>query len=670
MVRGMLKKRLEVGRCRYSFKFFKSRKGQITIYIILGMLILFAAVLVILMQREVIVFKPGELVPTKKGQIENFLTGCIKEKGEEAIFLIGLHGGYINVSQQIKKDASQHLKLSPFTFVPYWAKGESTRIPPLKDIKLRIDTYIESELRNCLLDNQQFNKSYDIIEKSSIDADTEIVDKKVIFNVRWDLDIRDKAGEVISQVLDHVAESNIKLKRVYETAVSVIKTEMNQLMFEDLTIDLLSVGHPKVPITGVELSCSRKKWQVSETRKNFQDMLRINIAQLKVKGTNYVEFPKTQPYFQSHYVWDTGVKYKDVDVAFSFSNNFPFYFEVTPQEGGVMKSGMTAGSEMISYVCLQLWKFTYDVNYPVLVQVKDDKTKFVFNLALTVHVKRNRGDRRGQNVLTPSGVNINYATADDYCKKRTIPITVNTYELTDNNETGVYWREPLSGVNLTYTCLKYRCDIGETTYNFAQAGHAATMRTNFPYCTGGILRGNKPSYKEVWKRVVANQAKSVDLELIQLLKFPAKKIKLVKNKFSTLAGLQAKSLSAVGQMSTTETASIKITRSKESWGKHQETLVISPGLSKGILDQSALTFLAGTDYDYQLEIYLMDDKSILGGYKGNWTVSWDKLKSAEEITFHVLTKDNFKDNTELYSFIGGLGKYTELNAKVLQPEIR
>jgi len=666
----MLKKRLSVDRCRCNSNYFKSRKGQITIYIILGILILFAAILVILMQREIVVFKPGELIPTKKGQVENFLTSCIKEKGEEAIFLIGLQGGYLNVSNQIQKDASQHLKLSPFTFVPYWAKGESTRIPPLKDIKKRIDTYIESELRDCLILNQQFNKTYDIIEKSSIVSNTEIVDKKVIFNVRWELDVKDKAGEVISQLLDHVAESNIKLKRAYETAVSIIKTEMNQLMFEDLTIDLLSVGHPKVPITGVELSCSRKKWSVSETRKTFQDMLRVNIAQLKVKGTNYVDFPKTQPYFQNHYVWDTGVKYKDVDVAFSFSNNFPFYFEVTPQEGGVMKSGMTAGSEMISYVCLQLWKFTYDVNYPVLVQVKDDKSKFVFNLALTVHVKRNRGNRKSQGVLTPSGVSIEYATADDYCNKRKIPITVNTYELIENNETGVYWREPLSGVNLTYTCLKYKCDIGETNYNFAQKGHVAAMKTNFPYCSGGILRGKKTDYKEVWKRVVANQAKSVDLELIQLLKFPAKKIKVVKNKFNTLVGLEAKSLGSTEQMSNKETVSIKITRSKESWGKHQETLVISPGLSKSVLDQSALNFLAGTDYEYQLEIYLMDDKTILGGYQGNWTVDWDKLKSAEEITFNVLTKDNFKDNMELYSFIGGLEKYSRINAAVLGPKIK
>ena len=211
MVRGMFKKRLDVDSCRCNSSFFKKnfggKKGQITIFIILGILILFAAVLVILMQREVVVFKPGELIPTKKGQIENFLTACIQEKGEEAIFLIGLHGGYINVSQQIQKDASQHLKLSPFVVVPYWAKGETTRIPPLKDIKLRIDNYIESELRDCLLENKQFNKSYNFVEKSSIKANTEIVDKKVIFNVRWDLDIKDKAGEVISQVLDHTAES-------------------------------------------------------------------------------------------------------------------------------------------------------------------------------------------------------------------------------------------------------------------------------------------------------------------------------------------------------------------------------------------------------------------------------------------------------------------------------
>lgn len=681
MVRTMFKKRLDVDRCRHSSNYFKresiwkkefffSKKAQITIFMILGILVLLAAILVVLMQQEILVFKPGELIPTQKGKVETFLTSCIKETGEDALFLIGLHGGYLNVSEDILKDASQHLKLSPFSVVPFWAKGQTTRIPPLSDIKIRIDSHIEAKLKNCLLGDENFNKSYNIIEKSAIKANTEIVDKKVIFNVRWDLDIRDKAGEVISEVIDHVAESNIKLKRIHETATSIINTEMNQLKFEDMTIDLLSLGHPKVPITGVELSCSRKKWSVAETKKTFQDMLRVNVGQLKVKGTDYVEFTKSQPYLQNHYVWDTGVKYSDIDVAFSYSNNFPFYFEVTPRDGDYMKSGMTAGTEMISYVCLQLWKFTYDISYPVLVQIKDDKEKYVFNVAFTVHVNRNRADRTSQGILTPSGVTISYPEAEEYCGQRKIPITVNTYELIENNETGVYWKEPLTGVNLTYTCLNYKCDIGQTTYNFAQAGNVAAIKTNFPYCSGGILRGTKENYQEVWKRVVANKEQKVDLELIQLLKFPATKIKVVKNGFSTLEGLGAKKLNAAQSLGKKETVSLKITRSKEEGRTHQETLVLSSGLDSGVLNQSALNFLAGTDYEYQLEIYLMDEKTITGGYSGNWTVDWDKLNSAQEITFHVMTKDQFKNDAELYGFIGDLKKYTLVNSAVLEPEIK
>jgi hypothetical protein len=659
----MHKKRIGLDRCRCNSIINKNKKSQVTVFIILGILLLLALVLVILFREEVLVFKPGEIIPTEKGKIENYISICIAEIGDEALFLIGLQGGYMEMPDNIFNDASQHLKLSPYNVVPFWASGETVRIPSLDYIKKEIDDRIELELRDCLLGKEVFKEVYDIIEMSDIIVDTEIVDKKVIFNVKWDLEIRDKAGEVITEIIDHVAESPVRLKRAHETARAIVETEMNDLKFEDLTVDLISLEHPKVPLTGLEINCGKKRWKFNEAKETLKDLLRINVRAVKVEGTSFVEFPDSLPYYQNHYVWDVGIKYPEIGVNFNYDNNFPFYFEATPREGNIMKSGMTGGSDLLSSVCVQTWKFTYDVMYPVLVEIIDETTGYVFHTAFTVHVKRNMPDRSGE-ILTASAMAIDFSGSEEYCKKREIPITVYTYELIENNETGVYWREPLEDVGLSYTCLKYKCDIGQTEYGFGGLGHVAAYRTNFPYCAGGILRGEKEDYKETWKRVVANKRQEVELNLIPLFKFPGKKIKVFEHEFEPLEEMGITS----GGKLIKDVVSIKIIRAEE-WGSHEANIVISPDLDEEFLEESYLEFLGETDFEYELEIYLIGEEGIKGGYKGSWTADWEELKSGEELVFHVLGKE-FSEDIELFDFMVNLEEYSLLNKGVLNPEIK
>jgi len=669
MIRSMHKKRDRTDRDRFSSRSFRGKKGQITVFIILGIVLLLAVVLVILYQQEIVTFKPEELIPTEKGKVETFLTSCIGEIGEEALFLVGLHAGYLEVPPEILNDGWQHLKLSPDQVVPFWARGETVRIPSLDLIKDDIDHYIEENLRECLLGEGAFEETYNLIEKSSINSDTQILDKKVLFNVNWDVEIKDKAGEIISEVEKHTAESNIKLKRVYEMARAVVEREMAELKLERLTIDLISLDHPKVPVSGVDMDCNGKSWKVNEARETLQDMLRVNTRALKVKGADFVEFPDELPYYQNHYVWDIDTTQKEVAVNFVYDNVFPFYFEVTPRDGNTLRSGMSGGSDLLDTVCLQMWKFTYDVMYPISVEVIDETTNYVFRTAFTVHVKRNRADRSGE-VLAPSAQQIEFSDEEKYCQKRDVPMTIYTYELVENSDTGVYWREPVEGVGLSYTCLKYKCSIGETEYGFSGLGHVAAYKTNFPYCAGGILRGAKEGYMENWERVVANNRHSeAELNLIPVFKVHLDKIKVIKHEFDSLEGLEQGELDE-SKLEKEEIVSIKIKRNKEEWGPYENTAIVSLDMDEQLLEESYLEFLGETDFEYEVEVYLMDGAGIKGGYKNNWTVNWQELMLSDEIVFHILSKDSFSNDLELFDFVGNMEEYSRKNSLVLEPEIK
>ena len=523
-------------------RFFQQKKGQITLFIILGIIIFLAVILTILFRKEVITIKPEELIPTEKGKVERLISACIKDLGEDALFQLGFQGGYINVPENIARDGSQHLKVSNFQVIPYWAQGQQLKMPSLLQIKREIDVYIQENLRNCVLELEPFKEVYDLKEKSQITADTEIVNSKVLFNVHWNIEVRNKDDELLSEVIDHLAESQIKLKKVYEAAVKIVESEVTEMKLEDITQDLIALDHPLLPLTGLDMSCKQKTWDIKKAKATLQDLLRINLRQLKVKGTDIVQFPEELTYYQNHYIWDLGDSFSasEVEVQFYFDQTYPFLFQVTPSEGNKLRS-QTMGSgggglNLLSFLCLQSWKFTYDAVYPVQIRFKDLTTGYHFNVALTVHLLKNRANR-GAEVQSRPDLILPYNINDEYCQQASLPMQVRTFEKIDNG-IDVYQIEPLDHANISYTCIKYRCEMGETKFNYAQSGYQAGLLANFPHCIGGIMRAEKTDYKEDWKRVVSKSGEEVELELRPLFSFPVKDLKIVKHQYNEDADQQ------------------------------------------------------------------------------------------------------------------------------------
>ncbi len=658
----MYKKRWRSDVVRSTFRSTSSKKGQITVFIILGMVILIALVLALTFQREAISFKPEEIIPTEKGKVASFISFCIQNSGEEALQLIGLQGGYIEVPEEILADGTRHLKTSPFTAIPLWAQGNSVTVPSLSEMKSEIDNYLEQNLASCLFSSEVFKESYDIIEKSSVKADTRIVDNKVIFNVNWDLEVRDKGGKRVAEIINHVAESPIKLKQLHELANEIIGAELRQMKLEDITQDLLALEHPNVPLAGTELSCTRKVWEVEEVKEQLKELLRVNIGNLRLKGTDFLEFPDELPYYKSHYIWDIGNDFINpkISAIFNYQPTYPFTFQVTPLKNGKMTSGQVGGTDILSFICVQNWKFTYDVVYPVAVSLKEGD--YNFNFAFDVHLIRNIPNREVQLTARPSNT-LNFVADESYCKQARIPMTITTWELVENKR-GVSNREPLDDVNLAFSCIKNQCDAGRSEFDFANRGYQAGQELNLPYCVGGIVRGKKEGYKEGVVRVVTTPGEEVEVNLIPLKQFPLNRIKVIKHELGDLEETSEWR---------DETLSIKLVFNKEDGGLrlplepfHEENVIISSQLDEEVVNSQTLDFLAKANFAYELELLLFNEDQIVGGYRGNWTVPWSNLEEAEELTFHVVSKENANED-DLFDLVLNLNEYSQ---QVPLPEIR
>ncbi|MEK6809662.1 MAG: hypothetical protein AABY40_03235, partial [Nanoarchaeota archaeon] len=416
-----------------------------------------------------------------------------------------------------------------------------------------------------------------------------------------------------------------------------------------------------------ELSCSKKRWNVEKVKNTLLELARINIQELKVKGTDYVEFPEDLTYYQNHYVWNVGdeFRYPEVSVLFNFDQTYPYTFSVTPLVGNKMQSSQLGGSDLLSFLCIQTWKFTYDLVYPVLVKVKDETTGYTFQIAFTVHVVRNNPDRGEEAIPRPSYF-VSTVSDEDYCGVRNIPMTIFTHELIENENTGVYDREPLEGVQTSFTCLRYRCEMFPTEYDFGGRGNVAGYTANFPYCVGGILRGTKEGYKESWERVMTAAGKDVDLDLVPVYLLPANKIRIVKHNF---AGPEE--IGPAVPLKAEELGLVKVIfRKKDDLPTtpfHESSITKAQTDDKEAVEAADnLELLSKADFTYELEVTVLGGEKYVGGYKGNWNVPWDALIDAEEVVIHVVSRDT-NNEEKMFDLMSNVGEYSRY---VPAPEIK
>ncbi|MBT4447093.1 hypothetical protein HOC96_07660 [archaeon] len=685
----------------------KNKKGQVTIFIILGILLLLSVALILLLRAEQVGFEISEIIPTKKGVVEEYISSCINEVGSDALSLIGLQGGYIEVPERYTDDINWHIPVSDFIAVPLWGSGNLIDRPSISQIKNDVDEYVEENVRNCLFENEinggEFDEIYTLIELDDIVSDVKFEDSHTDFDVTWDIVVQDKSGEVLSEIIQHSSRSDVQFKTMYDTASDILDTEMLELKLEDITQDLISLEHDNLPVAGMEISCAPKQWRTSQVEETLKEMLRINIRALRVEGTSFTEYSEAFPYYQNHYTWNIdGEVSEDVEVNFRYENNYPFTFQVTPTSGGLMKSNQLGGGKLLDFLCLQQWKFTYDVVYPVMIQVYDEDTGAVLQMGVSVNLVTNYPDKGGVVYARESYFGNDAVNEEEYCQDSSyvLPVSVTTYSEISNGANGVYYRETLEDVNISYTCLLYTCPMGASEYDYEQRGDVAGLTALIPYCAGGILRGEKDGYLDTWTFTDVREGDEHELNLRPLLSFPLSQVEIVKHTISSYDCGDDEPVDNNGLCVTVDTdgsaldedetvlvnlrmldddieiitgqdvGSNESTESElsdefaffalEEEGNevHSVEFVMSPTFEEEFLTEAVVDLLYGADFEYELIITLVNEEELLGGYEGIVTLPWSGLGAAETLKFHVF--DIKAGDDEFYTILGGLEEYTNL----------
>jgi hypothetical protein len=458
-------------------------RGQVTIFIILGIVIVVGAILFFVFRESL--FSQGNIPKDIQPAYDTFLS-CIEESTLLGVEVLESQGGRIELPNF--EAGSTYMPFSNMLNflgnpIPYWyyVSGnniEKEFIPTTNSMENELAIFIEQKIKQCKLDN--FYKQGFQFYMGEPNADVSITQNSVEVNLRMPLSI-DFANDT-AIINNHNVIVNSKLGELYDSAIKVYNYEQQNLFLEDYTIDILRLY---APVDGVELTCSPKVWNAVQIFNELMQAIQNNLLSLRNKNGDYTLVDKKNKYF----VLDLGV---DSDVRFLTSPNWTNSFEVTPSIGSSLVAtpvGNQAGLGIIGF-CYVPYHFVYNLKYPVLVQLTSGNEIFQFPLAVIL---------QGNNPREALETNFFNSPRSEVCDFKNTKMNVLVYDNQLN----------LISSELSYDCGGTSCDIG-------QSNLVSGYNLNFPQCINGILKARAEGYVESSKIISSVDSDTVEMVLNKL----------------------------------------------------------------------------------------------------------------------------------------------------------
>ena len=491
-----------------------SKKGQVTIIIIVGMAVLLLFTLILYLTGIFIkepLTESGEPViedvPQEFKPIQSFTQSCLEQVGKRGLKVLGEQGGYLHPEligefSSLNPTDADGIDLGSLK-IPYWHyNGEAnselittfgSHRPHLyssEDKELSVETqlenYVNERLASCLNEyaafaGQGFRIDADLSsKKTTVNIKDETVNFLMVMNVKAS---KENAQAEMTQFF---VKLPLKLKAYYDTASMLVNSEREFSFMERQTLDLIStfsaVDKTKLPPTSeikFEVSPSAV-WTEPRVKEDFQEMLTSHVPMLRMLESNNFyryQYPVSDlsGVFQRNY--DNMILPYEIqeglDVNFDYLG-WPIYFNANNDQGAIKPQSLSANFNILNFA-MQHYYTVYDLSYPVLITIRDENAlngegyNFVF--AMESNIRNNEPVSVDSALIPPISVNERSLICDED-KWNTEPIAITVVDS--------FTHDPLQAVQIGFSIPESdNCILGETDA-------AGEFEGPYPAVYGGI----------------------------------------------------------------------------------------------------------------------------------------------------------------------------------------
>lgn len=595
------------------------KRGQVTQFIIIGLILLFAVGLFILVQE---IIKSPETTPKPPPSFEPLVAvieSCMSTNLEDALQIIGAQGGRINITPQMKL-TGRYLSLydEAGVGIPYWYYNGENHNPTLLSMESDIENYIETTMTPCIREFGNLSEEFNVKYAGELDADVTINAEDVSLELEYPLEASLKRTGEEWTLTKRFISLPVRLRKAYELALKILEKE-NQEMFLENTIFDLMVLSPDVPISNVKFSCRPFTANLANVRSKIKGLANYNFPDIRINNTADMEFaPSDKSYARNRLLWDIGPEaytYDDLTVQFDYRTDWPMMIQATPSRGSVLRAEPMKIYDKIPTCYLQ-YHFVYDLNFPVKVSIFDPEglknRQYRFDFAFPVLLNHNRGDRVNAPIIADVDVPaFDSSFCDEYVKDSVTFIAKNRIT-----------NEDINHVDLWSTCGPYECYIGETVPT--RTGYK--LEANIPRCKFAKIHAEKLGYTSIESELDTTSTSEFEAQLL-----PKKKLLFEVVKHNVNNPDFAEYLD--------EDEYVTVTFKNHQY--EYESLAAYP-----FGNESYLELLADWNFEYEIEAYLLKNDSVMGGYHFNWSVPWEDLFFAKSVTISVVYDPDVDESDE------------------------
>ncbi|MEK6969787.1 MAG: hypothetical protein AABW48_05145 [Nanoarchaeota archaeon] len=435
-----------------------NKKGQITIFIIIGILIVFAFAGFLYITKTVskeALTAEGEpiiaSVPQTFKPIQEYTENCLNQIGERGLLLLGQQGGYIYPDVVGKYSAADPteadgIDLEPLK-VPYWHYNSvsnsendisySSLQPKLyakedqeMSIEAQLSRFAEENLNNCIENYNAFaNQGFEIkapaLEEDSSETKeiTVLVGDQTV-NFWLKMDVEATKGDASVEMNQFFIKIPLRLKHYYEVASEIAKVQKEHNFLELEALDLISaysaVDMNQLPPTEAVTftMVPEARWVETDVKEKVKGLLTSYVPMLRyLSSTNFYRHDyraastsaatvSMSNLFQKNY--DNTIlpleTAKGLEVNFDYFGWEP-YFDMNDKGGQIEASSYPIHWNILHFNTNHYFS-TYDVSYPVLITLNDPAALlgkgYQFIFALESNIRNNQIAVQGYKQPPPS----------------------------------------------------------------------------------------------------------------------------------------------------------------------------------------------------------------------------------------------------------------------------
>lgn len=506
------------------------QKAQVTLFAIVGAVILLSAILYFVVSNQLAQDKPAIDIPDVSLEARPAVTivkSCLEDVSLEALKKIGDQGGMLNPPDISYPPHRGEALLDGPNTIPFWRHltdcenpngCEEINIPPLckpgdcygqptgqNSIQEQLETYVLNNIDSCIDEFSAIESAYDVKKDGEPKVQVIFNEGRTDFLLNYPLIITSLTTDNTVKYDLYLEEIDVDIVNMYTLAQDIIRFERATNYYERQTMNLVNI------YSGLDSDLLPPTSEIDFQFKSFIPWVSFDVKETikydLLPFMNLITFPNVDNFV---FIEDPGEvelddKYISRGIYSSFNPKisdevYPYevyhqynydeiFFQIDDGATVIKPRNMLDSDNSLlakmTQLAVQDYRFNYYISYPLVIKISDpyanDYLGYDFQFAIEVNVRNNIPAYQNFTHINMAPTREAIGLAD-FEQRLPQNITIKSFDKLT--------QEPLDGVMISYVCGN-EYTLGQTDYN----GETALLTTNMPYCElGGFIRYDKQGY--------------------------------------------------------------------------------------------------------------------------------------------------------------------------------